>query len=223
MLLEIKVTADGSPTIYSPTLNEHYHSVNGAYTESMHVFIGAGLLLKQKSFLPQLNILEIGLGTGLNLMLSKKHNENISGKIVYHALEPFPLSSAIISELKKYDLNPFSIDTTLFSLVHDAPFDKEIDIGSDFSFTKLNSTLENFLAVIKYDLIYFDAFGPQVQPEVWSEENFRKLFQTMNPSGILVTYCAKGSVRRTLQSVGFTVERIPGPPGKREMLRATKK
>ena len=175
MPLEIKITTDGSPTIYSPELNEHYHSVNGAYTESMHVFINAGLLEKQRSNLQQLNILEVGLGTGLNLMLTNKHCKGFSRKVLYHALEPF------------------------------------------------NTTLEKFSSSTKYDLIYFDAFGPQVQPEIWSKENFLKLFETMHSDAILVTYCAKGAVRRTMQSVGFTVERIPGPPGKREMLRATKK
>ena len=223
MQLEIKVTADGSPTIYSHELNEHYHSVNGAYTESIHVFINAGLLEKLKSDLPQINILEIGLGTGLNLMLTKKQIAGLGGKVLYHALEPFPLETKLIVALKDFDLNQFGIDPNLFVLIHNAPFEKEIDLSADLRFIKINNTLEKFSSVTTYDLVYFDAFGPQVQPDVWSEENFRKIYEFMNPAGILVTYCAKGAVRRTMKSVGFTVERIPGPPGKREMLRATKK
>lgn len=223
MPLEIKVTADGSPTIYSPDLNEHYHSINGAFTESKHVFIDAGFIEKQKSGLQNINILEIGLGTGLNLMLTKKYNAAYSGKVVYHALEPYPLDIDMIVGLEKFDLKSFGIEPSFFSNIHKASFEQEISMGSDFVFYKVNSTLEKFSAGIQYDLVYFDAFGPQVQPEVWEEENFRKLYHCMNPSGILVTYCAKGAVRRSMQAVGFTVERLPGPPGKREMLRATKK
>jgi len=223
MPLEIKVTADGSPTIYSPELNEHYHSINGAYTESKHVYINAGLLEKQKSGLQQLNILEIGLGTGLNLLLTKNECTGFGIKALYHALEPFPLETELIAALQDFDLKKFGLDANLFSLIHGTTFEKEIDLSPELSFVKINSTLENFSSITTYDLVYFDAFGPQVQPEVWSEENFRKIFELMNPSGILVTYCAKGAVRRIMLSVGFTVERIPGPPGKREMLRATKK
>lgn len=223
MPLEIKVTADGSPTIYSPDLNEHYHSINGAFTESKHVFIDAGFLEKQKAGLQNINILEIGLGTGLNLMLTKKYNSAFAGKLVYHALEPYPLEFDMIIGLEKFDLKNFGIDPSIFSYIHKEPFEQEISMGSDFVFYKINKTLENFLPCSHYDLVYFDAFGPQVQPEVWAEENFRKLYHCMNPSGILVTYCAKGAVRRSMQAVGFTVERLPGPPGKREMLRATKK
>ncbi len=222
MPLEIKITTDGSPTIYSPELNEHYHSVNGAYTESMHVFINAGLLEKQRSNLQQLNILEVGLGTGLNLMLTNKHCKGFSRKVLYHALEPFPLNAKLIDELEDFDMQSFELDSRLFRNIHEAPFDKEIKLPH-LNFYKFNTTLEKFSSSTKYDLIYFDAFGPQVQPEIWSKENFLKLFETMHSDAILVTYCAKGAVRRTMQSVGFTVERIPGPPGKREMLRATKK
>ncbi len=223
MQLEIKVTSDGSPTIYSPELNEHYHSINGAYTESKHVYINAGLLEKQKSGLQQINILEIGLGTGLNLILTKNECAVFGGKVLYHALEPFPLETKLITALKDFDMKQFGLDTNLFSLIHETAFEKEIDLSPELSFIKMNCTLENFSSLTSYDLVYFDAFGPQVQPGVWSEENFRKIFELMNPSGILVTYCAKGAVRRTMLSVGFTIERIPGPPGKREMLRATKK
>ena len=220
---EIRVTADGFPTLFAKELNEHYHSTNGAYTESMHVFINAGLYLKLHASQDKIHILEIGLGTGLNLILTKLHGSKDSRNILYHALEPFPLDTISIEEIKGYDLTGFEIDVKDYELIHYSPFGKEINLGDKLTFLKIQKTLEEHESATKFDLVYFDAFGPQVQPEIWSEENFLKIFNWMNTGGILVTYCAKGAVRRAMQTAGFTVERIPGPPGKREMLRATKK
>ncbi len=221
MQREIKITSDGSPTLFVPELNEHYHSKHGAYTESLHVFIKAGLILKQQENINKISILEIGLGTGLNVLLTEKFAAN--NLIQYEALEPYPLEDEIINALLKFDFSPFKLNTSTLEKIHRTPFNQEIQFNNHFSFNKIQSTLEKYSSNKKFDLIYFDAFGPQVQLEIWSENNFRKLFEMMHPYAILVTYSAKGDVRRAMQGAGFSVERIPGPPGKREMLRATKK
>ncbi|MCG8582580.1 MAG: tRNA (5-methylaminomethyl-2-thiouridine)(34)-methyltransferase MnmD [Bacteroidales bacterium] len=212
--VELKVSADGSHTLFVPELDEHYHSVNGAYNESMHVFIEPALHFCKKE---TINILEIGLGTGLNAFLTA---QNQGGKtIFYHALEKFPLESEAAASLN------FARDPDgqqLFEKLHCLPWNKEEELQSQMTILKDENDLTNIAFSQKYDVVYFDAFAPEVQPEMWSEAIFRKIYEAMNPEGILTTYCAKGVVRRTMQAVGFTVERLPGPKGKREMLRAVK-
>ncbi len=214
--VELKLSGDGSHTLYVPELDEHYHSVFGARTESIHVFIKSGLNFVEKQ---KIKILEIGFGTGLNALLTaiNKGNKNIE----YHSLEKYPLNSDLEDSLV---LSPdqTETETTLFKNIHHAPWNKQIEIIPGFTLLKIEADLLKHDFNGKYDLIYFDAFGPDVQPELWTEDVFRGLFNTMNSKGILTTYSAKGAVRRAMLSAGFNVERLPGPPGKREMLRAAK-
>ncbi|MBP9705949.1 MAG: tRNA (5-methylaminomethyl-2-thiouridine)(34)-methyltransferase MnmD [Chitinophagales bacterium] len=218
---ELRITADGSHTLYLKDLDENYHSLHGAITESLHVFIHAGLqqFLNTKS---TIHILEIGFGTGLNALLSCLFAEENTLQIHYTTLEPSPLDITLIQTLNYSQQLRNDASENLFHAMHSAPFEKEITITENFILNKQQITLESFQSTNHYDLVYFDAFGPRVQPEIWSLNNFQKLFHLMKPNGILVTYCAKGEVRRTMQAAGFSVERLPGPPGKREMLRALK-
>jgi len=209
------VTKDGSHTVFSERFGEHYHSLHGAIQESSHIFIEAGL--RQHSA-GSLNILEIGFGTGLNALLSYVECLT-SGKIMgYTSLELYPLS---IQDIKGMNYNDVLGYEEEFLQMHQACWGEWIEIGPAFTLHKLKLDLTTGILVDKYDLIYFDAFSPEIQPELWTEPIFEKIALACNPGAILTTYSAKGDVRRALQRVGFKVERIPGPPGKREILRAT--
>jgi tRNA U34 5-methylaminomethyl-2-thiouridine-forming methyltransferase MnmC len=221
MKREIIITGDGSPTLFVPELDEHYHSIHGAYNESMHVFIQAGLEHQLKTF-PELKILEIGLGTASNLLLTIQYLSAHKNKVIYDAIEPFPLDAAVIEQLSSHYTNLYQSSASLFEQIHTAVANTPVLLNTQFQFTRLENTLEQITFSATYNLIYFDAFGPRAQPEIWSLANFEKLYQVMDNNGVLVTYCAKGEVRRTMQAAGFSVEKLPGPPGKREMLRATK-
>ncbi|WP_430815447.1 tRNA (5-methylaminomethyl-2-thiouridine)(34)-methyltransferase MnmD [Carboxylicivirga sp. RSCT41] len=213
--VELKVSADGSHTLFVPELDEHYHSVNGAHNESMHVFIEPALKHCKKQ---KISILEIGLGTGLNAFLTAENQGNKS--IFYHALEKYPLESSAANRL---NFAKNKEEQQLFEKLHQLPWNQEEELQSGMTLLKDENDLTSLTFLRKYDLVYFDAFAPEVQPEMWRESIFRKIYESMNTDGILTTYCAKGVVRRTMQAVGFTVERLPGPKGKREMLRAIKK
>lgn len=207
-------TNDGSSSIFVPELDEHYHSVHGAIQESNHVFIERGLnQVKSK----QVNILEVGFGTGLNCLLSC-HTLRV---INYHGVEAYPVANNLIEQLNYAKATNDNAD--IFKAIHSAPWQSYQQISPTFYLFKDATTIENIVIKEKYHLIYFDAFGPKVQVELWCVEVFEKLYKSLISGGILVTYCAKGQVRRDLQSVGFSVERLPGPPGKREMLRGIKK
>jgi tRNA U34 5-methylaminomethyl-2-thiouridine-forming methyltransferase MnmC len=224
---KIITTSDGSHSIFVPELNEHYHSIHGAMQESNHVFIDAGLkqISKEGS---EINILEIGMGTGLNVLLTFFESEKSSLKINYTTIEAFPVSENIIRELNYAELISTndeilrSLLQTTFKEIHHSEWDKEISLSKNFILKKIKNKLQKIDLNAGFNLIYFDAFGPPVQPEMWMEDIFRKIANATVPKGILVTYCAKGEVKRTLKKVGFTVESIPGPPGKREMIRAVK-
>lgn len=225
---KIIITSDGSHSIYIPEMNEHYHSIHGAIQESKHVFIEAGLKYVTQTS-RELNILEIGFGTGLNALLTFLESQNSNLKINYTSIEAFPLSIEIIAELNYASQldqhNNFENPDpqSAFNKMHNAEWEKEIFITERFKFKKIRNTLqETILKTEEFDLIYFDAFGPPVQPEMWTEEVFSKIASSAKPGGILVTYCAKGEVKRTLKKCGFIIENLPGPPGKREMVRAMK-
>jgi tRNA U34 5-methylaminomethyl-2-thiouridine-forming methyltransferase MnmC len=218
---ELIITADGSHTLYVPRLNEHYHSTFGALSESKHIFIEAGL----KQIPPgkrNVKILEIGFGTGLNALLSSVETDKSGIIIHYRSLEPFPLNPAITRQLNYPELLG-GITGLLLKKLHDADWNREIKITDSFILNKVQSGLEKVeLENNWFDLVFFDAFGPEVQPELWTERIFRKIFKSVKKEGLLVTYSVKGSVRRALKNAGFSVEKIPGPAGKREITRAIK-
>ncbi|WP_291582876.1 tRNA (5-methylaminomethyl-2-thiouridine)(34)-methyltransferase MnmD [Bacteroides sp.] len=209
----IEQTADGSATLFVPELNEHYHSVKGARTESQHIFIDMGL---SASEVTEPHILEIGFGTGLNALLTLETTEATQRKVHYTGIELYPLSWEMIEPLG-YSDNP------LFKTLHIIPWEEDAIITPCFTLRKVQADFTTFTTNRSFDIIYFDAFAPEKQPEMWSQELFDRLHVRLSEKGILTTYCAKGVVRRMLQTAGFTVERLPGPPGgKREILRARK-
>ena len=219
MHLEIRQTKDGSNTLYVPELNEHYHSVHGALQESQHVFIKHGLehILEQKR---DVKILEIGFGTGLNAILTLPFALAQKAFVQYDTLEKYPLTMDVVEQLhfEQFILNPELLDH--FKKMHAAPWNEPIDLSPYFTLQKIHETLEEFSPPeAYYDVVYFDAFAPEKQPELWTEEVFAKLYNATRPGGILVTYCAKGAFKRNLKAAGFIVEALPGPPGKREMTR----
>ncbi len=213
----IKRTRDGSPTIFIPELNEHYHSVYGAIAESEHVFIENGLKRIAKR---NLSVFEIGFGTGLNAWLTCIAAEKDKKKVLYHTIEISPLNKEEWQEYEKYLAG--SAGNPLFRHVNGCPWGKEVIISSWFRIKKIKDDIARHNIKGTYDVIYFDAFGPDIQPEIWTKEIFSKISAVMNAGAVLTTYSAKGEVRRNLQAAGLKVERIPGPPGKRQMLLAFK-
>ncbi|MFM9983797.1 MAG: tRNA (5-methylaminomethyl-2-thiouridine)(34)-methyltransferase MnmD [Flavobacteriales bacterium] len=218
--IQLITTGDGSSSLLNVSLGETYHSRHGALRESMHVFIESGLhqLPMEKEFI---SILEIGFGTGLNAWLTMLANGTLAKQITYTALETNPLDLSVISNLN-YAHESSDSDRAKFLQLHEADWNTLVALDGEFGLHKIQISLQEFDAERTFDLIYFDAFGPPVQPEMWTIELFQKLFAVSNPGAVLVTYCAKGQVRRDLQTAGWEVERLPGPPGKREMLRALK-
>jgi tRNA U34 5-methylaminomethyl-2-thiouridine-forming methyltransferase MnmC len=214
----LQSTADGSHTISIPAMEVTYHSKHGAIQESNHVFLDAGLNKIADMNLPEISILEMGFGTGLNALLTLIRSGKKS--VRYESLETFPISAGIVQQLnyceilERRDLQP------LYENMHASPWESEISITDTFVLIKRNINLINFHSDRKYHLIYFDAFAPRAQPELWTEQVFSNLFSVLEPNGILVTYCSKSIVRKAMQAAGFKVEKIPGPRGKREMLRA---
>jgi len=218
---ELKITDDGSHTLFVPRLNEHYHSTYGAIQESRHVFIEAGLnqIISGQT---AIRILEVGFGSGLNAFLSLIEAEKSGKTIHYISTEPFPLNQNITNQLNYPELLAEG-PSSLFKNIHDAEWNKETQVTDHFFLHKILNGIDKTELIEKsFDLVFFDAFGPEVQPELWTEDIFRKIFLSLKRGGILVTYSAKGSVRRALKNSGFSVEKIPGPAGKREITRAFK-
>jgi tRNA U34 5-methylaminomethyl-2-thiouridine-forming methyltransferase MnmC len=216
---EIILTSDGSSTIHLPEWNEQYHSIHGAIQEARHVFIKNGLKLFSNK---EINILEIGFGTGLNCFITFLETNSLGLKVNYLGVEAYPVLPNEIEKLnyvKELKAEGFSKE---FILLHSSDWGKNISISKTFNLEKRQQFFNEIEISNEIDLIYFDAFGARVQPELWTEDIFNSMFKALRNGGKLVTYSAKGSVRRAMQTVGFTVERLPGPPGKREMLRATK-
>ncbi len=220
MKRELIKTKDGSSTLYVPELNEHYHSVYGAITESVHVFIRSGLHAMKKE---SIDLVEIGFGTGLNALLTCLDALKNNIRVNYLAIEKYPLDKDIIGKLNYPEiLNPGPESKKYFSLMHTAKSREKMKIHKYFSFTMIEEDILTFNIEHSYDLVYFDAFAPSVQPELWTSEVIGKIYAGHQPGGILTTYCAMGNVRRRLRDTGYKTERLPGPPGKREMLRARK-
>lgn len=214
-------TADGSTTIHIEEWDEHYHSTHGAIQEAYHVFIDMGLncfLNKQKA----ISILEIGFGTGLNAFITYLECLKRQHDVTYVGVEGYPVSADEIAALNYVEALEATEYSTVFNTMHVKPWEQEMVLSENFKLTKRNQFFADITDKETFDLIYFDAFGARVQPDLWTEAIFLKMFEALKSGGVLVTYAAKGSVRRAMLAVGFTVERLPGPPGKREMLRATK-
>jgi tRNA U34 5-methylaminomethyl-2-thiouridine-forming methyltransferase MnmC len=226
MKREILITSDGSTTIHLPDWDEQYHSKHGAIQEAMHVFIKTGLhFFKDKHFIEafeEISILEIGFGTGLNAFITFLETVKNNFNINYVGVEAYPISKEEVAQLnyvKELEALSFAKE---FSIIHSTSWEKKVAISNHFQLTKRKQFFEDIKDENRFNIVYFDAFGARNQPELWTESIFEKMYKALKQNGVLVTYSAKGSVRRALQTVGFTVERLPGPPGKREMLRAVK-
>ena len=219
--LEVQHTDDGSATLFVPELDEHYHSVKGAYTEALHIYRDCAYLHAADCLTKRehpLRLLEIGFGTGLNASVTAME-ATTERPVHYITLEKYPVEPEVVSQLG-YDA---LVDPHLFAAIHAAPWEEPTDITPHFTLEKRCCDLLTTSLPQDIDIVYFDAFAPEKQPEMWSAEIFARIYQAMSQGGILTTYCAKGAIRRLLQAMGFTVERLTGPVGgKREILRATK-
>ncbi len=217
MKVKLYITKDGSHTLSFPELNEHYHSVNGAISESKHIFIEAGLKQISKK---QINILEVGFGTGLNLLVTLKENKTLNRNIYYETLELYPLNIEIVEKLNYPDILDCSRE--LFLKIHQLEWE-EIHTINNFSLKKIKVDIRKYKTSNTFDLVYFDAFAPDKQNDLWSLSVFKNIFSIMNKGGVLVTYSAKGIVKQALRDAGFEVKRLKGPEGKRHIVRAIKK
>jgi tRNA U34 5-methylaminomethyl-2-thiouridine-forming methyltransferase MnmC len=216
---KIFTTSDGSHSVQIPEMNVTYHSVHGAIQESQHVFIEAGLHFITQSGISRLRIFEMGLGTGLNAFLTAIEGEKQKLIIDYTVVEQFPLGA---EEVKALNYPGILKHEEWFHHIHNSEWNDPVNINQYFTLNKIQTNFFNFSSAQLFNLVYYDAFAPNAQPELWTKEVFEKLFSLLEPNGVLVTYCSKGAVRRAMMSAGFSVEKLPGPPGKREMLRAVK-
>ena len=222
MNLKIIKTSDGSDTIFNEDLNETYHSLNGSINESELVYIRNGLkFFLDKKTTNSVKVLEIGFGTGLNFLLTKIFMEKRNEKLFYHTLEPFPLPSGLLKKINYIEKLGEGY-RNIFDNSHRSRPNETINLNEKITFLRSDLTLESIKFSKKYDVIYFDAFAPSRQPEIWEKENLKKIYSHMNLNSILVTYCSSGQFKRDLRGVGFDVDILPGPVGKREMVRAIK-
>lgn len=220
MKRHLETTEDGSSTLMVTGWGEPYHSMHGAIQEAYHVFINKGLRHCNRT---AINLLEMGFGTGLNALITLMESEARELQVTYSAIEAFPVTPEEISQLNYVAQLKVPEYQEAFERMHTAPWESPVKITDTFTLHKKKCDFLEVSAENRYQLIYFDAFGARVQPELWTEALFCKMYNALQEGGELVTYAAKGSVRRAMQAVGFDVERLPGPPGKREMLRATKR
>jgi tRNA U34 5-methylaminomethyl-2-thiouridine-forming methyltransferase MnmC len=225
MKREIIVTGDGSHSIAIPEMGVTYHSTHGAIQESMHVFIKSGLhyFSADKKNQHDISVLEMGFGTGLNALLTMAEAEKNQQKIYYETIELYPLEPNVYTalnycaQLQRPDLEP------LFTVIHECAWNTTVEITPWFNFKKSQISLADFSADRLFNIVYFDAFAPDIQPDLWTAEKFGKLYALMEAGGVLTTYCSKSIVRKAMAEAGFTIEKIPGPPHKREMVRALKR
>jgi tRNA U34 5-methylaminomethyl-2-thiouridine-forming methyltransferase MnmC len=215
---ELRITADGSHTLYVPGINEHYHSHFGAITESRHIFINAGLASLDTA---STAILEAGFGTGLNALLTALYAEDHKITVSYTALEKYPLTTALIRQLN-YGTLTGSRGEKILEELHESPWGEPTQISDWFTLNKIQMDLTSEGPEGLFDLVYYDAFGPDKQPEMWSEEVLSRIAAVTHEGSLFVTYSAKGDLKRMLRTLGFEVKLLPGPPGKRVMTRAVK-
>jgi len=217
------ITEDGSHTLYVPELNEHYHSIHGAVAESTHIFIEQGFNSLEHGA-EAINVLEVGFGTGLNTLLTVLEARERHLKVNYVAIEPYPLNDDILKNLNYPGLVGSCNERVLFWELHHTPWGVPHFLSDDFILLKMQEKIEDIsLQPHKFQLVYFDAFSPEIQPELWTTEVFENMHAAMVQGGLLLTYCAKGEVKRSLKAAGFEVEGLAGPPGKREITRAIAK
>lgn len=221
MPLKLITTADGSHSLLNEELNETYHSVHGALQESIHVFIQHGLTHRIAAWHDTpLAIFEVGFGTALNALLTLDYAEQHSQAISYTSIEAFPVPADVWQTLN-YAATPEQ--ELRFDMLHKSPWEIEQKITPHFTLTKRQTTLQSVsLPAASFDVIYFDAFAPNKQPELWTLDMLQKATSLLKPGGVFVTYCAKGQLKRDLKALSLTTETLPGPPGKKEMVRATK-
>jgi tRNA U34 5-methylaminomethyl-2-thiouridine-forming methyltransferase MnmC len=218
MKRELRLTSDGSPTLYVPELDETYHSMHGSLQEARHVFIANGFRFVATES-KQVNILEVGFGTGLNALLSAQYAKENAINVNYVGLEVYPVEEEIWKAIKYLD-GPDA--QGFYSRMMGLPFGETAVYDAFFTIRKMPFSIQEWVTTEKFDLIYYDAFGPKAQPEMWTLAIFEKLYALLNRGGALVTYCAQGQFKRNLKSLGMRVEGLPGPPGKREMTRGVK-
>lgn len=222
--LTIITTSDGSHSLLNTQLNETYHSTHGAVQESIHVFLKNGFdFLLEENKLTQVNILEIGFGTGLNVLLTLYRGASLKIPIAYTSLEAFPITVEVARQLNYPETLSMPDAVEKFDSLHHAAWNAKTKIQPDFNLIKLHAKLEDAqLETERFDLVYYDAFAPSKQPEMWDIAMLGKVINTMTTGGVFVTYCAKGQLKRDLKSLGLQVETLAGPPGKKEMVRAVK-
>ncbi|MBK7881267.1 MAG: tRNA (5-methylaminomethyl-2-thiouridine)(34)-methyltransferase MnmD [Saprospiraceae bacterium] len=215
-------SADGSDSLIHPFWNSSYHSKYGAISESLKVYIEYGLMYKSNNQ-KNLKIFELGFGTGLNVYLSLLFANQFNLSVNFHSIENMPLLEETWGMLNYPQVpTPFGSSIEYFKAIHQTPWDIESVISENFKLTKFYMNWDRYVSDAAFDIIYFDAFGPEVQPSLWSFESMEKLYKILNSGGVLLTFCAKGQFKRNLKSIGFTVESLPGPAGKREVTRAIK-
>lgn len=215
---QLVTTSDGSHTIYVPELDEHYHSVHGAVQESLHIFIKNGF---ETCKADNLNIFEVGFGTGLNALLTATGCMKRERIVNYTSIEKYPLEKEIINSLNHHKFAGEN-GSEIYDSIHQSPWNRWVNISKYFNLNKLSGDFTVKRLAGRYDLIYFDAFGPDKQPEMWTMELFAGIAAITNKGGIFVTYSAKGEVKRNLKACGYDVALLPGPPGKRQIIRAVK-
>lgn len=219
-MIEIIITKDGSHTLRNHFLDETYHSMHGARMESLHVFIKHGLEHVLESNAAKISVLEVGFGTGLNAWLTAKRILSDPVQLHYVALEAYPVNESVWSKL---NYAATAVDQQLFQNLHRVRWNMPVPLTANFTITKIQSSIRQVdLPPTGFDLIYYDAFAPNKQPEMWTSDILAKTATWLKVGGVWVTYCAKGQVKRDLKTAGLTVETLPGPPGKREMIRAIK-
>jgi tRNA U34 5-methylaminomethyl-2-thiouridine-forming methyltransferase MnmC len=218
--IQIITTADGSNSLLNVSLNETYHSIHGAIQESLHVFIQNGLLPFINGDRSEISIFEVGFGTGLNALLTMQRADQLKRKVSYMTIEPHPLPENVWAELNY----PEALNLVKeYRALHVSPWQVGTSLSAYFNIFKLQSMLqETDLGKARFDIVYYDAFAPAKQPDLWVLDVLQKVVLALKPGGVLVTYCAKGQLKRDLRSLQLTVETLPGPPGKKEMIRAVK-
>jgi len=223
MINKFVLTDDGSSSIYSEDVKEFYHSRFGALQESMHIFINAGLCYEKLSHLKHISVLEIGFGTGLNAWLTYYKAQELQKKVYYETLELYPLSLEEIDSLNYPSILQYEDGKEIFHALHRSKWNEIQQITDNFILHKRQiSTIHATYLSNTFNLVYFDAFSPEVQPDMWTRDMFESIYCSMKNGSILLTYCTKGIVRKTVTAVGFVIEKLPGPIGKREILRAIK-